>query len=266
MSNMSKSDIFDKAMDFIDDRILAIATDCETDGDISDALCQKFKHSNIRFTSFIAALTNGQMTLNKYISRRKLYFAVLELKNSDTPIAAIAVKYYADQSGFTKAIGNAYGLTPTEIRETKPSIPDNRLHLSGLVEQSSILSKIINKIEKLNRPIGDYESDLFMVYVRASEEYGFDTETICLIADLAKRLDLSFAFLLEKIYEIDLFAEQEYGYCMPESEVSLSLGIASSDDAYAITEYYHVKSVYRKEIYYATRPEWVLVWESSQHT
>ena len=25
-------------------------------------------------------------------------------------------------------------------------------------------------------------------------------------------------------------------------------------------------SEYRKEIYYATRPEWVLVWESSQHT
>lgn len=242
---MSQSVIFEQAMDFIDERILSITNYTEDEEEeIIDALYEKFKHSNIRFTSFITALTNGQMTLDTYITSRKLYFATLEIRNTNTKIIDIAMKYYAHHSGLDRAIKIAYGFTPTEIRKNKPSIPDNRLCLSDLVDQSDILSRIISKVDALNRPIGDYESDLFITYTHAMEDYGFDTETICLIADLAQRLDLSFAYLLKKVFEADINAGKEFGDCMPVSEVALALGINSSDDAYAITEYYHVQSVY----------------------
>ena len=92
---MSQSVIFEQAMDFIDERILSITNYTEDEEEeIIDALYEKFKHSNIRFTSFIAALTNGQMTLDTYITSRKLYFATLEIRNTNTKIIDIAMKYY----------------------------------------------------------------------------------------------------------------------------------------------------------------------------
>ncbi len=145
---MSQSIIFEQAMDFIDERILSITTHTEDEEEeIIDALYEKFKHSNIRFTSFITALTNGQMTLDTYITSRKLYFATLEIRNTNTKIIDIAMKYYANHSGLDRAIKDAYGFTPTEIRKNKPSIPDNRLCLSDLVDQSDILSRIISTVK-----------------------------------------------------------------------------------------------------------------------
>ena len=239
---MSQSEIFEQAMNYIDERI---TTDAPPTNDIIDGLCEKFKYSNFRFSSFIAALTAGRLTLNTYINARKLYYATLELKNcSHVPIVDIALKYYSDQTAFTRAIKQLYGMTPKEIRLTCPAIPDNRLSIADCFDQSSILSRIIDKIDSRPGQIGDYEADLFMQYVHASEEYGFDTETLCLIADLAQRLDVSFAAMLKKCFEIDIEAGLGNIECiMPDSETALSLGISSSDDAYAICEYYHVKYV-----------------------
>lgn len=64
------------------------------------------------------------MTIKTYIAGRRLSEATIELKNTDTPIVDIALKYgYSSQQSFTRAFAYAYNCTPLSYRKNPMPIP-----------------------------------------------------------------------------------------------------------------------------------------------
>lgn len=75
------------------------------------------KDSFIRFFSYMTG-----MTLNEYIRCRRLTLAAYELKNSNSKVIDIAVKYGWDSAdAFTKAFIRQHGITPTSARNSHES-------------------------------------------------------------------------------------------------------------------------------------------------
>ena len=61
--------------------------------------------------------TLSGMTISDYIRRRRLSAAALELRQVDTRVIDLAVKYgYASADAFTRAFQSLHGVTPTEAR------------------------------------------------------------------------------------------------------------------------------------------------------
>lgn len=65
---------------------------------------------------------NIGMTFKKYISKRKLTLAAVEVKETQTKFLEIAVKYgFSSQEAFTRAFADIYGCTPNQFRKKKIS-------------------------------------------------------------------------------------------------------------------------------------------------
>ena len=98
---MSKSAVFEKAMDYIDDHIE------QSKQEIKEGLYEYLRYNSTKISTFITILT-GSLTLDRYITNRKAYFAALELENDpDQSITDIAMKYnYSESYAFSGAIKN----------------------------------------------------------------------------------------------------------------------------------------------------------------
>ncbi len=74
------------------------------------AICLEY-HFN-RMFSFLAGIN-----LSEYIRRRKLTLAALELKNKNTKVTDIALKYgYNSIDSFSRAINSLHGVHPSEVK------------------------------------------------------------------------------------------------------------------------------------------------------
>ncbi|MTI85470.1 MAG: AraC family transcriptional regulator [Firmicutes bacterium] len=74
------------------------------------ACCSEYHFK--RMFSFLAGVT-----LSEYIRRRRLTLAAFELKNSNTRIIDIAIKYgYNSPDSFSRAFQSLHGITPSEAR------------------------------------------------------------------------------------------------------------------------------------------------------
>jgi AraC family transcriptional regulator len=74
------------------------------------AFCSEYHFK--RIFSFLAGIT-----LSEYIRRRRLTLAAFELKNSNTRIIDVAIKYgYNSPDSFTRAFQNLHGSTPSEAK------------------------------------------------------------------------------------------------------------------------------------------------------
>ena len=238
---MYKSAIFEKAMDYIDDNIEL------TKQEIKEGLYEYIGYSSTKISTVITILT-GSLSLDQYITKRKLYFAALELENSpDKSITDIALKLYSESSAFTRAVKNQYGLSPKQIRDKKPPIPDNRLTIEDYVNKpTSYLSKILEHFENDDfSQSGCLEDDYLESFIEATNEYGFSTETCSLISMLSYHMNVPFAYMLEKCFDmvIDIHTDDDFPRTI-EEEVAAELGIRSIDDLYEICRINNVDFVY----------------------
>lgn len=76
------------------------------------------RDSFLRFFSYMTG-----MTLNAYIRCRRLTLAAYELRDSDTKVIDVAIKYGWDSAdAFTKAFVRQHGITPTGARDPDQSL------------------------------------------------------------------------------------------------------------------------------------------------
>lgn len=115
---MNKLNIFDSAMDYIDENI------CLNSEEIYRWIYVHSGYSDADFNKFIAIATDGKLCLRTYIRDRRLYFAAKELvAYPKKPIVQIAHEYgYLEQSSFTRAMKQVYGYTPNVIRKKQITI------------------------------------------------------------------------------------------------------------------------------------------------
>ncbi len=80
------------------------------------AMCSEY-HFN-RMFSFLSGVT-----LSEYVRRRKLTLAALELKNNDTKVIDVAMKYgYGSSDSFSRAFSSLHGVLPSEVKKESVSI------------------------------------------------------------------------------------------------------------------------------------------------
>ncbi|ALQ70396.1 AraC family transcriptional regulator [Bacillus thuringiensis] len=80
------------------------------------AYCSEYHFK--RMFSFLAGIS-----LSEYIRCRRLTLAAFELKNSDTKVINVAIKYgYNSPDSFSRAFQNLHGITPSEARNSSRSL------------------------------------------------------------------------------------------------------------------------------------------------
>lgn len=90
--------------------------------------------SKSTYQRFFLLIAN--MTLDEYIRKRRLHYAVKELVDTDHRIIDIAMKYgYHSATAFSRAIRNFTGSTPSKVREEGPLVCFPKLHFQIWVNE-----------------------------------------------------------------------------------------------------------------------------------
>ena len=109
--NMLKS--LNAAIGYIEENLCA-----EFDLDAAAGIACVTADSFLRFFSYMTG-----MTLTEYVRRRRLTLAARELKNTESPIVDIAVKYgYDSGAAFSRAFAKQHGITPSAYRKNGGSL------------------------------------------------------------------------------------------------------------------------------------------------
>ena len=92
----------------------------------------------------------ANMTLDEYIRKRKLQYAVRELTDTEYKIIDIAVKYGYNSAAFSRAIRNFTGNTPSEIRKEGSSVRFPKLNFQIRINEGEMIMNetAIVKIEE----------------------------------------------------------------------------------------------------------------------
>ncbi len=144
------------------------------------------------------------LSLRDYLRRRKLAFALKELRDSQRSILAIALDYgFSTHEAFTRAFKSTYGVTPGEYRANPcPVVLRTKLHpfdryFLGLGEIGMVKSTDDVKIYFITIPahkflhVKNYESNGYWDFWQKQALIpGQDCETICaLLAGVRGKLD-----------------------------------------------------------------------------
>lgn len=227
---MSKNKILDTALSVIDNNIHLDHKEIIRKIYVETGYCDQ------DYNKFLSVVSSGVLTLGGYIRKRKIYFATCELVNhQEKTIAEVAQDYgYSEQSSFSRAVKKEYGKTPAEIRKTNYKLPDNRLNLENYVGSKSRLYAIFQKLESSNI-LCRTDCDYFYEFIRATEEFGFDISTCCLISELSERLDIPFGHLISKCFDMMIDYKDDIPLLI---DYAIDLGIYNDEELKAICDYY----------------------------
>lgn len=227
---MSKNKILDTALSVIDNHIHL------DHKEIIRKIYAETGYCDHDYNKFLSVVSSGALTLGGYIRKRKIYFAVRELVNhQEKTIADIAQDYgYSEQSAFSRAVKKEYGKTPAEIRKTNYKLPDNRLKLENYVGSNSRLDIIFQKFESSGILWGT-DCDYFQEFIRATDKFGFDISTCCLISELSEKLDIPFSQLINKCFDMMIDYKDEIPLLI---DYVIDLGIYNGEELKAICDYY----------------------------
>ena len=194
------------------------------------------------FNKFLAIISSGSLTLGEYIRKRRLYFAVCDMMNCpEKSLIDIALNYgYSEQSAFTRAVKCAYGKTPAELRKSNEMIPDNRQDIEAYLSKKSKLDSIIEKITSDECCIWQ-DDGYFDAFIHATEEYGFDVSTCCIVSELSEKLDIPFASLLNVCFDMMIDYHSDSDYISPDINYAIDIGITNDKELNSICEYYQCK-------------------------
>lgn len=233
---MSSNKILDTALSIIDKHIHL------DHKEIARKIYAETGYCDQDYNKFIAVITSGSLTLRDYIRKRRLFFAANELINApEKAIAEIALEYgYSEQTSFARAIKKEYGKTPAEIRKSKESIPDVRKMLEYHLSNGSRLDSILERFESDNLSNSDW--NYFENFINATDEFGFDTSTCCLISELSEKLSIPFGYLIRQLFETAIDFQQN-NTCQEDEieEFMRDLHIETEDELKELCQHYNCK-------------------------
>lgn len=230
---MSKNKVLDTALSIIDKYIQLDQME------ISRKIYAETGFCDQDYNKFLSVISSGSFTLGDYIRKRRIYFAACELvSHQDKPITDIALDYgYSDQSAFSRAVKKEYGNTPAEIRKNKMTFQNNRLNLEDYMTSNTRLDAILKKCDSSSE-LCYSDRECFNSFIQATEEYGFDVSTCCLISELAERLEIPFSRLIDICIDIALDYKYDPNCIPPWVDYFLDLGIHSDIELKEICNYY----------------------------
>ena len=143
------------------------------------------------------------MQLGEYLRNRRLAFALREVRDSETGLLDIAVKYgFSSHEAFTRAFKAAYGVTPSAYRAHPTPVvlrtvlrPFDCYLLgigeTGMVKQGEIKTYFVTIPAHKFLHIRNYESvGYYDFWRKQSQIHGQDCATICgLLASIRGKLD-----------------------------------------------------------------------------
>lgn len=234
---MKKTNIFDDVMDYIDDNIKLRSPE------LRKGIYANFGYSDMDFNKFLSIASAGKITLNTYIIRRKLFFASKELVDlQDKPIIEIAMDFYSEQSSLNREMKKQYHITPNEVRKNHKYLPDEKLSYNDFSNSSSDfggrLMAAIESVTEIDCCICG-EFDYFETFIRATDEYGFDTATCCAISEVSERIGVPFGYLLDSCFELMIDYQSSPNYIEPRIEKAIECGIGSDKELDEICNYYN---------------------------
>ena len=197
---------FDNIMDYIEDNL--IKTNTEIEKGIAEILNIEMK----KFKTFFEILTNS--TLANYINGRRFNAIAVDLINDVNVIELVSFYGYSEQSAFSRAIKNYYGVTPNEIRKNKniPILP--KLYFEDFYNDS--IKKIRDELYD-NFTIDD---EFFSYDITDFIDPFFDIDECLEIFKLSNKLKIDYRILKEKCIDrkIDTFSREEYYYGIIKNE------------------------------------------------
>lgn len=168
-----------------------------------DALTLRFLSRQLGYSEFYTTRKFKEisgMAFRDYLRRRKLAFALKEVRDSDKSLLEIAVAYgFSSHEAFTRAFKETYGVAPSEYRQNpRPLILRTKLnpfdrYFFGLGEIGMIKSEDDVKIYFVTIPahkfmhVKNYESNGYWDFWQKQNQIpGQDYETVCGLLDSIK--------------------------------------------------------------------------------
>lgn len=231
---------FDKAMDYIDANIE------KGIDEIKKGIVEEIGYNSYQFNYCIKILTND--SLYDYIVSRKLYFVSQALlENREKKICDIAQDFgYSEQSALNRMMKTYCGCTPNDIRNKGIRIPNDKYSLAYFQEKTNDLrlEKIIEELE-YDGYISCFNTDYLEEVYSSAGEFGFSVDTAYQIAELAERLEVPVADLMEACFNLRIDFESQknadFGDLPENAVISMHLGIKSNEDLEKICAYYQCK-------------------------
>lgn len=199
-------------------------------------------------------------TLDYYIKQRRLVYAAQELASCcNKTICDIALEYqFSDQSSFSRAVKEKFGVTPNEIRKEGLWLDEERFYLKSFTDKApdTQVSRVLRRMENYDH-ISAEDVDLILEIEQLEDDYGFDLDTCYQIADLSERLGIPTHYLAEFCFGAMITMKSDPCYIPPYVEVATALGIDTDEELEAICnhykcEYYELDEakvyLYRKQV------------------
>lgn len=186
--------LIQEIVDEIDRCIMAHNDDALTLRSLSAKLGYSEYHATRKFREI------SGMSFRDYLRRRKLAFALKEVRDSERGILDIALDYgFSSHEAFTRAFRGLYGIAPGEYRRNpRPVVLRTKIHpfdryLLGLGEIGMVKSSEGVKVYLITIPahkflhIRNYESNGYWdFWQKQASVPGQDCETICGLLDSLK--------------------------------------------------------------------------------
>lgn len=179
-------------------------------------------------------------TLDYYIKQRRLNYAAKDLVlQPDKSICDIALEYqFSDQSSFTRAIKDKYGVTPNEIRKEGLWCFEERIcfgDFSGKKNDTEV-ARLLRGME-IGEPVWKLDVDLMEEIEHLHEEYGIDIDLCYQIADLAERLGVPICYFGQQcLLAVGNYQHDDLDF-PPEVEFMFNARL-EPDEMYAMCEYF----------------------------
>ena len=238
---------FDRVMDYIDDCIV----NYYDDEDIKKGIQDLIGYNSNTFGHCLQILSGE--TLTSYIRRRRFYYVSEQLKDprNGKRIEDFAADCgYAENAIFTRQMQHYYGCTPSDIRNGKAEIPNEKYSLKDLSEQriDGRAQQVLNALES-----GDFsaltEESILAGTVDLYDAvclYGFDIDTAYAIMEVAEKIDLPARKLFRVIFT---FANEEQSRETDDilydhdrvspTEIAIACGVRTQKDLYDICIFHH---------------------------
>ena len=231
---MSKNKVLDTALSLIDKHIRL------DHKEIARIIYAETTYCDQDFNKFFSVISSGSLTLRDYIRERRLYLAVCDaIDNPQKALADIALEYhYSDQSAFSRAVKKAYGKTPAKLRKTKELIPDIKKTVMEHLSNKSRLDSVMERIYSDHMLHWD-DTNYFETFIRATDEFGFDVSTCCLISELSEKLDIPFGRLMDTCFDMVIDYHNDPDYIPSRFEYAMDIGITSDKELIDICSYFN---------------------------
>lgn len=215
----TKKELFNEAMDLIDDMILSSNVSIEEKriGIILKTVCDKYEYC-LNIKELFSTITDDDMSLREYIKQRRNYFAYYHVQScayitDPEGLAGIADKFgYVDQPEMNKEFKKQFGMSPKTVsikNEITKCIPDNKITWEKLFEGNTKRTKTtmdkafetLNNVGSSQKALIHYADmlDAIKYYI---EEYGFSEEEADLIATLSEVSGISMHVLFEELHTV----------------------------------------------------------------